>query len=110
MSNRRTEKLLDAIEEHISSLQQKVDVMLLARGIDPDRWRSEPTLKPTLTVREMREWLDKHERSPPVPCLLCNEPVDKDTVVDHLVQNHPPGAVAVLVALWWFMEEERSDS
>lgn len=62
----------------------------------------------TLTVQEIREWLDNHERTPPIACLLCDEtvPVDKDTVVRHLVDNHKPESLAILIALWWFMEDE----
>lgn len=61
----------------------------------------------------MREWLDNHEETPPTACLLCDETVvvDKDTVVGHLVETHKPESLAILIALWWFMEDnERSDS
>lgn len=57
-------------------------------------------------IRELREWLDTHERTPPTKCLLCEEPVAKDTVIDHLVDNHQPFQVALLVALWWFLHND----
>jgi hypothetical protein len=60
-------------------------------------------------VKEIRAWLDAHEATPPVPCLLCEEPVAKDTVVDHLVDKHEHWQVALLVALWWFLTDEAEE-
>lgn len=60
----------------------------------------------TLNPEEIRQWLDDHEQTPPKNCVLCDEPVAKDTVIDHLVQKHEHWQVALLVALWWFLSDE----
>lgn len=59
-----------------------------------------------MNVEDMREWLDNHASTPPVACALCEEPVAKDTVVDHLMERHKHLDLAVLVALWWFLGDD----
>lgn len=61
-------------------------------------------------VDEIREWLERHEATPPIACLLCDEPVDKDTVIEHLMEEHEKLNLAVLVALWWFMDDDEEQS
>lgn len=60
----------------------------------------------TIADEEIREWLDSHPAEDSKPCILCDEPVTKDTVGEHLMERHTHGQVALLVALWWFMDDE----